>query len=88
MRLESSMISQNLDSLALTQEAVDEEISKFNKLLSSNQAKMSSFLILIGQKQTTITNYTKRIYQIVASTGVRNSGPPITPGGLLLALDR
>ncbi|XP_053183141.1 coiled-coil domain-containing protein 40 [Scomber japonicus] len=75
VRLESSMISQNLDSLALTQEAVDEEISKFNKLLSSNQAKMSSFLILIGQKQTTITNYTKRIYQIVASTGHEDLSP-------------
>lgn len=74
VRLESSMVSQHLDSLALTQEALDEEIAKYNKLLSSNQAKISSFVTLIGQKQTTISNYNKKIYQIVASTGVRNSG--------------
>ena len=77
------MVSQHLDSLALTQETLDEEIAKYNKLLSSNQAKISSFVTLIGQKQTTITSYSKRIYQIVASTGVRNSGEPMIPGGLM-----
>ncbi|XP_067440355.1 coiled-coil domain-containing protein 40 [Thunnus thynnus] len=75
VRLESSMVSQHLDSLALTQETLDEEIAKYNKLLSSNQAKISSFVTLIGQKQTTITTYNKRIYQIVASTGHEDLSP-------------
>lgn len=72
--LESSEVGQHLDSLALTQEALDEEIAKYNKLLSSNQAKISSFITVIGQKQATISKYNRKISQIAASTGVRYSG--------------
>ncbi|KAM7393646.1 hypothetical protein PAMP_020503 [Pampus punctatissimus] len=75
VRLESSVVSQHLDSLALTQQALDEEIANYNKLLSSNQAKISSFVTLIGQKQTTITNYNKKIYQVTASTGHEDLSP-------------
>lgn len=74
MGLESSEVGQHLDSLALTQEALDEEIAKYNKLLSSNQAKISSFITDIGQKQATISKYNRKISQIAASTGVRCSG--------------
>lgn len=71
--LESSEVSQHLDSLTLTQEALDEEITKHNKLLMSNQSKFSSFVTFISQKQSTIASYNKKIYQIAASTGVRDS---------------
>lgn len=74
MGLESSKVGQHLDSLALTQEALDEEITKYNKLLSSNQAKISSFITVIGQKQATIAKYNRKISQIAASTGVRCPG--------------
>lgn len=81
--LESSEVSQHLDSLALTQEALDEEIAKYNKLLTSNQAKISSLITLIGQKQATIASYNIKIGQITASTGVRDSGEEMIPGCLL-----
>lgn len=84
MTLESSEVSQCLDSLAITQEALDEEVANYNKLLASNQAKISSFITLIKQKQSTITNYNKQIYQITASTGVRESGEAVIPGCFLL----
>ncbi|XP_044044651.1 coiled-coil domain-containing protein 40 [Siniperca chuatsi] len=73
--LESSMVGQHLDSLALTQEALDEEIAKYNKLLTSNQTKISSFVIVIGQKQATIANYNKKICQIAASSGNEDLSP-------------
>ncbi|XP_036970450.1 coiled-coil domain-containing protein 40 isoform X1 [Acanthopagrus latus] len=75
MTLESSEVSQRLDSLAITQEALDEEVANYNKLLASNQAKISSFITLIKQKQSTITNYNKQIYQITASTGHEDLSP-------------
>ncbi len=71
--LESSEVGQHLDSLTLTQEALDEEITKHNKLLMSNQSKFSSFVTFISQKQSTIASYNKKIYQFAASTGVRDS---------------
>ncbi|XP_010732432.3 coiled-coil domain-containing protein 40 [Larimichthys crocea] len=73
--LESSELSQHLDSLALTQEALDEEFTKYNKLLTSSEAKVSSFVTLIGQKQATIANYNKKIYEIAASTGHEDLSP-------------
>ncbi|XP_040892417.1 coiled-coil domain-containing protein 40 [Toxotes jaculatrix] len=73
--LECSEVSQHLDSLALTQEALDDEIAKCNKLLTSNQAKISSLVILIGQRQSTIANYNKQICQIAASTGREDLSP-------------
>lgn len=83
MGLECNVVRQHLDSMALTQEALDEEIAKHNKLLTSNQANSSSFVTLIGQKQATIANYNKKIYQIAANTGVRDSGEAVIPGPLL-----
>ncbi|XP_018534051.1 coiled-coil domain-containing protein 40 isoform X1 [Lates calcarifer] len=75
VRLESSEVSQHLDSLALTQEALDEEITKYNKLITSNQAKISSFITTVGQKQATIANYNRKISQIAASTGHEDLSP-------------
>lgn len=71
--LESCNVSQHLDSLSFTQEVLEEEIAKYNKLITSNQAKVSSLVTLIRQKQATITNYYRKISQITASTGVRDS---------------
>ncbi|XP_037619782.1 coiled-coil domain-containing protein 40 [Sebastes umbrosus] len=73
--LESSEISQHLDSLTVTQEALDEEIAKYNKLLTSNQTEISSFVKLIRHKQATIANYNKKICQIAASTGYEDLSP-------------
>ncbi|XP_038570330.1 coiled-coil domain-containing protein 40 isoform X2 [Micropterus salmoides] len=73
--LESSKVGQHLDSLAVTQEALDEEIAKYNKLLTANQTKISSFVLLISQKQATIANYNKKIFQIAASTGHEDLSP-------------
>ncbi|XP_071361508.1 coiled-coil domain-containing protein 40 [Trachinotus anak] len=73
--LESSEVGQHLDSLALTQEALDGEIAKYNKLLTSNQAKISSIITLIGQRQATITNYNRKICQIAANTGHEELSP-------------
>ncbi|GLD61065.1 coiled-coil domain-containing protein 40 isoform X2, partial [Lates japonicus] len=75
VRLESSEVSQHLDSLTLTQEALDEEITKYNKLITSNQAKISSFITIVGQKQATIANYNRKISQITASTGHEDLSP-------------
>lgn len=83
MGQESSEVSQHLESLTLTQEALEEEIAKSNKLLTSDHAKIASFVTLIGQKQTTIATYKKKIYQIVARTGVRDSGEAVVPVCLL-----
>ncbi|KAI3352756.1 hypothetical protein L3Q82_019334 [Scortum barcoo] len=73
--LESSEVSQHLDSLALTQEALDEEITNYNKILASNQSKMNSFETIMRQKQSTIANYNKKISQIAASTGHEDLSP-------------
>lgn len=73
MRQESSEVGQHIDSLATTQEALDKEISAYNELLTSNQAKISSFVTVIGQKQATISKYNQKICHITASTGVRYS---------------
>lgn len=73
MGLESSNVGKHLDSLALTQKALDEEIAKYNKLLSSNQAKISSLVTILGQKQAAVSKFNRKISEIAASTGVRDS---------------
>ncbi|KAK2815627.1 hypothetical protein Q5P01_026094 [Channa striata] len=73
--LESSKVSQRLDSLALTQEALDEEVMNYNKLLTSHQAKISSLVTVIRQKQSTVANYNNKICQIAASTGHDDLAP-------------
>ncbi|XP_073328647.1 coiled-coil domain-containing protein 40 [Pagrus major] len=85
MTLESSEVGQHLDSLAITQEALDEEIANYNKLLTSKQAKISSFNILIQQKQSTITDYNRRINQIAASTGHEDLSPQQIKAQALMA---
>ena len=70
--LECREVGKHLESLSLAQEALDEEIAKYNKLVTSIQTKISSFVTLIRQKQATIANYNKKIYLITASTGVRD----------------
>ncbi|KAM8880531.1 coiled-coil domain-containing protein 40 isoform 2-T3 [Spinachia spinachia] len=73
--LESSEISQQLDSLTLIQGALDEDVAKYNKLLTSHQTKISSFGKLIDQKQAIIFNYNKKIYEIAARTGNEDTSP-------------
>lgn len=71
-RLEGSKICQHLDSLAATQEALDAEIASYNRSVTSDQAELTSTVTVIGQKQNTIVNYNKKIYEITARTGVRD----------------
>uniref|UniRef100_A0A3Q3E587 Coiled-coil domain 40 molecular ruler complex subunit n=1 Tax=Labrus bergylta TaxID=56723 RepID=A0A3Q3E587_9LABR len=59
-----SKVIQHLESLAVIQEALDEEISKKNKITTTIQANISSFVTLIAQKQSSIANYDKKIGQI------------------------
>ncbi|XP_074553848.1 coiled-coil domain-containing protein 40 [Halichoeres trimaculatus] len=75
VELEGSEVSQHLDGLALIQEALDEEIAKNNKLTTITEAKISSFVQLIGQKEDTVALYHKKIHQIAASTGHEDLSP-------------
>ncbi|KAJ4944290.1 hypothetical protein JOQ06_012834 [Pogonophryne albipinna] len=72
---EISKDSQHLESLGLTTEALDEKIARSNKLLTTIQAKMSSFVTLIAQKQGSIATCNKKIYQIAAKTGHEDLSP-------------
>ncbi|XP_068590798.1 coiled-coil domain-containing protein 40 [Cebidichthys violaceus] len=73
--LQSSEVSQHVDGLTLTQEGLDEEIAKYNESLTTNQAKISSFATLIGQKQATISKYNRKIHQIADRTGNEDLSP-------------
>ncbi|XP_069569961.1 coiled-coil domain-containing protein 40 [Brachyistius frenatus] len=73
--LECQQVSQQVDSLSLTQEALDEEIAHYNKLLTFNQNNISSFATLMEQKQIIITNYCDKIGQIMSKTGQEELGP-------------
>lgn len=73
--LESSEIGQNLENLAFTQKALDEELAKMDKQLSDQNAKISSFIFCIEQKQSTITKLKRKIDQIAAATGHEDLGP-------------
>lgn len=66
-----SKVGQALDALTLTQETLDEEIANKTKLVTSCQAKISSYNTLIQQKQHTIECHKKKISEIAARTGVR-----------------
>ncbi|KAL3067510.1 hypothetical protein OYC64_017271 [Pagothenia borchgrevinki] len=72
---EISKASQHLESLGLTTEALDEKIARSNKLLTTIQAKMSSFVTLIAQKQASIATCNKKIYEIAAKTGHEDLSP-------------
>uniref|UniRef100_A0A3B5AB49 Coiled-coil domain containing 40 n=1 Tax=Stegastes partitus TaxID=144197 RepID=A0A3B5AB49_9TELE len=75
VRMESQQVDQHVNSLATTQQALDEELAKYNKLLTLNQNKISSFYVLIDQKQVTISNLQAKIWQIAASTGHDDLSP-------------
>ncbi|KAK5927122.1 hypothetical protein CgunFtcFv8_022641 [Champsocephalus gunnari] len=72
---EISKASQHLESLGLTTEALDEKIDRSNKLLTTIEAKMSSFMTLIAHKQASIATCNKKIYQIAAKTGHEDLSP-------------
>lgn len=73
--LESSEVSQHLDNLAFTQKTLDEEITKADRGLSGTQAKISSLLFLISQKQSLIIQLKKKIDHITSATGNEDLSP-------------
>uniref|UniRef100_A0A3Q4HMW8 Coiled-coil domain 40 molecular ruler complex subunit n=1 Tax=Neolamprologus brichardi TaxID=32507 RepID=A0A3Q4HMW8_NEOBR len=75
VKLESQLVSQRVDSLALTQEALDQEITNYNKLITAIEAKLTSSVRVIEHKQSTIIGYNKKISQIAATTGHDDLGP-------------
>ncbi|KAM3622956.1 uncharacterized protein V6R79_005365 [Siganus canaliculatus] len=73
--LECTNVTQRLDGLALTLEALDKEVAKCNTLLKSDEAKMSSLKATIKQKQAAIASYNKKIHEIAAKTGHEDMSP-------------
>nr|XP_057924340.1 coiled-coil domain-containing protein 40-like [Doryrhamphus excisus] len=73
--LQSNVINEKLENLVRTQKELDMEVSKYNKVVTSNQANSSSIDILISQKQTTIANMNKKIELIAARTGHEDLSP-------------
>nr|XP_061791914.1 coiled-coil domain-containing protein 40-like [Nerophis lumbriciformis] len=73
--LESKVISEKLGNLARSQKELDDEITKYNKVIASNQAESSSIDALITQKETAIANYNKKKDFIAARTGHEDLGP-------------
>uniref|UniRef100_UPI003AAAC844 coiled-coil domain-containing protein 40 n=1 Tax=Centroberyx gerrardi TaxID=166262 RepID=UPI003AAAC844 len=67
--LESSEVSQRLDSLALIHEALEQEIAKRNKLLTACQTEIANCVTVIERKQAAISAFNKKIQQIAASAG-------------------
>ncbi|XP_013856157.1 coiled-coil domain-containing protein 40 [Austrofundulus limnaeus] len=72
---ESQKINEHLSSLALIQEALDEETDKYNKLLTSTQTRFSTSARLIDQKQATILSLNANISKITARTKRDDLGP-------------
>ncbi|XP_051801088.1 coiled-coil domain-containing protein 40 isoform X2 [Acanthochromis polyacanthus] len=75
VRLQNQQVDQHVNSLAVTQQALDEEIANYNKLLTLNQNNVSSFVTLINQKQTAIATCKTNICQITSSTGHDDLSP-------------
>uniref|UniRef100_A0A3Q3GWU8 Coiled-coil domain 40 molecular ruler complex subunit n=1 Tax=Kryptolebias marmoratus TaxID=37003 RepID=A0A3Q3GWU8_KRYMA len=75
VELETLKVSERLSSLALIQEALNEETDQNNKLLTSSQTDFSTFARLIEQKQAAIASITKKISVIAASTGRDDLSP-------------
>lgn len=73
--LESNKVSNHLESLAFTQDALDDEIGKYDKSVMFTQAAVTSILGVIQQKQNMIAAYNRKIGQIVASTGREDLSP-------------
>uniref|UniRef100_A0A3Q2XZR2 Uncharacterized protein n=1 Tax=Hippocampus comes TaxID=109280 RepID=A0A3Q2XZR2_HIPCM len=74
-KVESKVIDEKLENLARSQKELDEEITKYNKVVASNQAESSSIDALITQKQTAIANYNKKKDLIAARTGHEDFSP-------------
>ncbi|XP_061685247.1 coiled-coil domain-containing protein 40-like isoform X2 [Syngnathoides biaculeatus] len=73
--VESNVINEKLQNLARTQKELDGEITKYNKVVASNQAESSSIDALITQKQAAIVNYNKKKDLITARTGHEDLSP-------------
>lgn len=69
--LEASEVRQHLDTQTVVLTNLEAEIKKYNNTLTADQAKVSSFFLMIRQKQDTISNYKQKINDIAAITGVR-----------------
>ncbi|XP_061844024.2 coiled-coil domain-containing protein 40-like [Nerophis lumbriciformis] len=73
--LQSNVINEKLANLSRTQKGLDEEITKYNRVVQSNQTNSSSIDALIAQKQTTVANINKKIDLIAARTGHEDLSP-------------
>ncbi|KAM9819292.1 coiled-coil domain-containing protein 40-like isoform 1-T1 [Syngnathus typhle] len=73
--VESKVIDEKLENLARSQRELDEEITKYNKVVASNQADSSSIDALVTQKETAIANYNKKKDLIAARTGHEDLSP-------------
>ncbi|XP_049576075.1 coiled-coil domain-containing protein 40 isoform X2 [Syngnathus scovelli] len=74
-KVESKVIDEKLKNLARSQRELNEEITKYNKVVASNQADSSSIDALITQKETAIANYNKKKDLIAARTGHEDLSP-------------
>lgn len=77
VRLESQQVDQHVGLLALTQEALDEELSKCEELLTKSETQMSSLVQIIKEKGQTITMYNCKLSELNAKTGVRRRGEAV-----------
>ncbi|XP_035993020.1 coiled-coil domain-containing protein 40 isoform X2 [Fundulus heteroclitus] len=75
VKLESQKVEQQVNSLILTVETLEEELNKQHKLLTSHENVLSSLVRQIKQKETTINNLKNRISHIVESTGQEDLSP-------------
>ncbi|CAG5866089.1 unnamed protein product, partial [Menidia menidia] len=67
--LEKQHTEQQVGQLEHTQRGLDDEVAKLNILLNSNQARLTSSVQTVEQKQSKISIYNDKIAQIAASTG-------------------
>ncbi|MEQ2247550.1 hypothetical protein ILYODFUR_010445 [Ilyodon furcidens] len=75
VKLESQKVEQQINSLALTVETLNEEINKYQKLLTSHENSFSSLVRQMKQKEKTIATLNNRISNIVESTGHEDLNP-------------
>ncbi|XP_015231305.1 PREDICTED: coiled-coil domain-containing protein 40 [Cyprinodon variegatus] len=75
MKLEYQNLDQTNNILTLTVEKLDEEIKRFNKLMTLEENSFSSTVLQIKQKETEIIVLEKRISHIVESTGHDDLSP-------------
>ncbi|KAM9769325.1 coiled-coil domain-containing protein 40 [Menidia menidia] len=73
--LEKQHTEQQVGQLEHTQRGLDDEVAKLNILLNSNQARLTSSIQTVEQKQSKISIYNDKIAQIAASTGHEDLNP-------------